>query len=470
MPASIHDLPRELFPFILKKACDPGVGPLDHRHSHGRQCPSLLRFAMIFSSVCRDWRQIVMGMPIFWSTVEFTNFLRPSPVEAHTCLIDVLRYSNAHLRCICLDFSPLRGFPATEQVINETLHTIVELAPKTWNELCITVAEGDHFDSISDYFSWASGAQQERLASLATLRLNYPQDSAGPSSPFIPQDSRGNYRRRNDVLPTYYFDTSLFKSVNDIYLTNTRLLSVGQRALRIHLNDWTNVIDETVLMKTEGDRNARSQMVRHHIVTNSAANMINCPLNPTVASLTIVLPDTGFKHFPFLRPTVGRFGKDIRSIYRTTVWSHIMALGNSAPSLDFIELVDTTSEAWLTFLAFLKPIPIDPSIPGPLQMPLTNLSWKHIVVRFAPDHRQPQDIAPLDEDLSVCLRSKLRMGFDFQTKFSQSTSQEDMEDLMKECLRKLTRRMLPGLERFDWYDPRGWHSHLDASIIKGLLA
>jgi hypothetical protein len=467
MTASIHDFPLELFPLILKEACGLAVDHPDRRHSHGRQCRTVLMSAMIFSSVCRDWRQIVMDTPIFWSTVEFGSFLRPSPAEARTCLIKMLRYSAARLRCICLNFSSLRDVPNGEQIIDGTLNAILKFASKTWNELCITVTEVDHFDVISDYFSYTPDLQKGKLASLATLRFNLPQDSAGPSTSFMPRNSLGHYHPRNDVLPTYSFVAPLFKSVTDVHLTNVRLLSIGERFLRIHLDNWTNVIDETFFMKTKGDRNAVSQMVRHHIVTNSAANMINCSLKPTVASLTIVLPDVGFPNLP---STAGPLTSNVRSGYYTTVWPHIMALRNGAASLEFIELINVTPDAWLTFLAFLKPIPLDPSLPGPLQTALPKHSWKHIVVRFAPYHRQPQAISPYDKAMTVRLRNELHLGFDFRTKSNKVTSARDMGVLMTECLKKLTRRMLPGLEKFDWYDPRGWHSHLDVSMIEGLLA
>jgi hypothetical protein len=468
MTPSIHNFPLELFPLILEEACGLTAGHSDQCHSHGRQCRSVLMSAMIFSGVCRDWRQIVVDMPIFWSTVEFCSFLRPSPVEARECLIKMLRYSATRLRCICLNFSSLQGVPNGEQIIDGTLKTILKFASKTWNELCITVTDVDHFDVISDYFSSTTITQQGRLASLATLRFTHPQYSVGPSTSFPPQHSLNEYHLRNDVLPTYAFVAPLFKTLNDIHLTNVRLLSIGQRLLRIHLDNWTNVIDETFFMKSKGGCKAGLQTVRHHIVTNSAANMINCSLKPDViSSLAIVLPSVGLQSTP---STVEPFMPSDRSGHYTTSRPHIMALGNSATSLESIEFINVTAEAWLTFLAFVKPTRTGLSLPGPLQTAPLNYSWKHIVVRFAPYHKQPQAFSPFNKDTCVCLKDELHLGFDFRAKFNKVTSAKDMGALMAECLRMLTRRILPDLETFDWYDSRGWHSHLDVSMIEKLLA
>lgn len=510
MATPIHEyFPLEIFSLILRDACQPTGAHNDRQTNSHQACGSTLRVAIKFASVCRDWRRVVTSLPVFWSNIRITNFLHPSPREAMACAHEVLRRSDGRFRRVCLDFSSLKDVTSAAQIINMTLRHLLATAIATplpsWDELCITAAKHEHIDAASDYFLLAPSAFRAKLGSIATLRLVLSQYPPVPAQPTLSKTQKRlqSYPPRNDSLPR--FNTLHFKSLVDIHLTNIRILVFPavlrrpSRLLQVYLENWTNLIDDTLLMYASakpGEGHDNLQMIPLHIITNSGANMINCSLSFTHA-LTVAFPDTSSDHSPtstsiVTASTSSSFGAS--SATGSTVSSNILThlfLRNRIRHLLYVELSNITPQIWLTLLALLKPVSPNLLTSDPFLTPLSALSWKHLVVRFAPlnanylppgaKHSRQSAYHYLEKENAehytrsrrastsemtreAYLGVELEFDFDFGRELHNITSIEDLEALMKKCLVILSKDMLPRLRTFDCHDPEGRHWRILANL------
>ncbi|KXN83233.1 hypothetical protein AN958_01684 [Leucoagaricus sp. SymC.cos] len=506
MSPAIHEyLPVEIFSEILLAVCFLDAHDVEQMSSRG-QSLNAVRVAITVSSVCKRWRQVVTSIPAFWSNITFRNFQKPSPRDTLACITDILRRSSGRFSQVSLDFRSLLSAPYADRAISVTLEKLLSSAlegpSSSWRMLSITVATCEHMELISDYFLLTtSEPARAKLGAITTLKLVLAPDRT-------PTTSARYSGFPSRLLP--FFDTSYFKNMNCLYLTNVRAVvfppnlrqtsQLSKRILEVYLEDWTSQIEDTVLIpgspnSTGGSHNV-TKMPPYHLITDSSTNFVNMSFSFALA-FTAIFPNQSIEFFTTTLPNTSQ--EDSRLLRRLdhppnlpTIQSLArLFLKNRVDRLRLLELKNVTPQAWLALLALLKPLPSSLLLPrDPSPPPMPTLSLEHLVVRFAPppprnirvSHKpqhtlpvssqpnDPEDPAPValdcdsEEEMLLCKKIHMRLGFDFefQSELEKVEDNEDLGSLMMQCLAVLTEDMLPELKTFECYDSqnRNWKTFI----------
>lgn len=513
MPPIHEYLPLEIFSEILLYTIYTG-----NAHS-SQQAPaypgrdSTVQTAIYISSVCREWRRIATSLPALWPNIEFTNFLNPTPREATSCIVDILRRSGGHFNRVSLDFTSLKDAADAEEIINTTLENLLSaavLSPlSSWQEFCITAAEDEHLCVISDYLMFSTpSAARVKLDSITTLRLVLTEHNPPSTRSGVPITSRRHSLghgfptfSRSDTRPR--FNIFHFKSLLRLHLTNVDILyfppasvpsPLSNRLLEIYLDNWTKPI-ESLFLSTPTAETFLDQKMSRDLPALKYHLIINNPSLDAIAYVPQSFSYTGAVtvRFPAATSPVLMSGLPIpmaptvtstsRSSFASACDIPILKFFRLYSFLDmtYLELSDVTPRIWLMFLRHIQQgrTALLPSIPN--QNTSMGRGLKHLIIRFAspllsrarrlphPARRYPDKNsddgdsvaepgvlgAPMDPMAN--LEAELGFDFDFGEELSRVKCNRDLEGLMKRCLVVFKRDLLPDLRTFECYDAQGRH-------------